>query len=337
MKMYLPSGYLNMAEIMEDKKYPFVFGVGARGIGKTYGALEYLMKKTEKKFILLRLTQAEAELVASEEANPFKPLGPEISDHIKFKKVDKNTTAFFFDGELKGVVMALSTFAKVRGADFSDYDYIFFDEYIPEKHIKKIAHTGEALKNCYETVNRNRELNGQDPVKLVCMANALNFNNDILIEVHLSEPLHRMQKKNQQFFFDDARGLMLIYPQNSPISEKKNETALYKLGGRYNEMALDNTFRDYYDGNIRSMNLKGYKAMYIFDTLCFYRSVNSDRTWYISETCKGNFKEEYGNTEFEQMQFIRKHMLLHDLYLGKKIIFESPELELRFVDLFKIT
>ena len=337
MKMYLPSGYLNMEEIMEDKKYPFVFGVGARGIGKTYGALEYLMKKTEKKFILLRLTQAEAELVASEEANPFKPLGPEISDHIKFKKVDKNTTAFFFDGELKGVVMALSTFAKVRGADFSDYDFIFFDEYIPEKHIKKIAHTGEALKNCYETVNRNRELNGQDPVKLVCMANALNFNNDILIEFHLSEPLHRMQKKNQQFFFDDSRGLMLIYPQNSPISEKKNETALYKLGGRYNEMALDNTFREYYDGNIRSMNLKGYKAMYIFDTLCFYRSVNSDRTWYISETCKGSFKEEYGNTEFEQMQFIRKHMLLHDLYLGKKIIFESPELELRFVDLFKIT
>lgn len=336
MKMYLPNGYLNMKGIMEDKRYPFVFGVGSRGTGKTYGVLKWLMKETESKFILLRLTQGEAELVASEEANPFKPLGPEIADHIKFKNVDKNTTAFFFDGELKGVVMALSTFAKVRGADFSDYDYIFFDEYIPEKHIKKIAHTGEALKNCYETVNRNRELNGQDPVKLVCMANALNFNNDILIEFHITEALHRMQKTKQEFYYDDKRGLMVIYPQNSPISERKSETALYKLGGRYNEMALDNTFREYYDGNIRSLNLKGFKPMYIFDTLCFYRSVNADRIWYVTETCKGNFREEYGNTDFEQMRFVRKHMMLHDLYLMQKVVFESSELELRFLDIFNI-
>ena len=336
MKMYLPNGYLNMAGIMEDERYPFVFGTGARGTGKTWGCLHWLMTKTASKFILLRLTQAEAELVASEEANPFKPLGPEISEHIKFKKVDKNTTAFFFDGELKGVVMALSTFAKVRGADFSDYDYIFFDEFIPEKHIKKIAHTGEALKNCYETVNRNRELQGKRPVKLVCMSNALNFNNDILIEFHITEPLHRMAQTGQEFFYDNSRGLMVIYPQNSPISEKKSETALYKLGGRYNEMALDNSFREYYDGNIRSMNLKGFKPMYIFDTLCFYRSVNADRTWYVTSTCKGNFREEYGNTDFEQMQFVKKHILLHDLYLNKRMVFETAELELRFLDLFKI-
>lgn len=335
MKMYLDSGYLNMDAIMEDKRYPFVFGVGARGIGKTYGALKWLINQ-DKKFILLRLTQAEAELVATNEANPFKPLGKEYEKRVSFKKVDKNSTAIFLDGNLKGMIMALSTFAKIRGADFSDFDYIFFDEFIPEKHIKKISHAGEALKNCYETVNRNRELDGYDPVKLVCMANAMNFNNDILIEFDLADPIHKMQDHNQQFFYDESRGLMMIYPQNSPISERKKETALYKLKGRYNEMALDNVFREYYDGNIRSMNLKGFKPMYIFGEMCFYRSLNSDRIWYVTRTCKGNFKEEYTNTDFEQMQFIKKHMLLHDLYLQGKIYFEKPDLELRFLDLMKM-
>ena len=336
MKMYLDSGYLNMDAIMEDKRYPFVFGVGARGIGKTYGALKWLINQ-DRKFILLRLTQAEAELVATPEANPFKPLGKEYEKRVTFKKVDKNSTAIFLDGNLKGMIMALSTFAKIRGADFSDFDYIFFDEFIPEKHIKKISHAGEALKNCYETVNRNRELDGMDPVKLVCMANAMNFNNDILIEFDLADPIHKMQDHTQQFFYDESRGLMMIYPQNSPISERKKETALYKLKGRYNEMALDNVFREYYDGNIRSMNLKGFKPMYIFGDMCFYRSLNADRIWYLSRTCKGNFKEEYTNTDFEQMQFIKKHMLLHDLYLQGKIYFEKPDLELRFLDLMKMT
>lgn len=335
MKMYLESGFLNMKDIWEDPRYPFSFIVGARGIGKTFGGLEWLIGQ-EKKFILLRLTQAESELIATPEANPFKPLGRQYEDRVTFKKVDKNSTAIFLDGDLKGMIMALSTFAKIRGADFSDYDFIYFDEFIPEKHIKKIAHCGEALKNCYETVNRNRELQGRPPVKLVCAANAMNFNNDILIEFGITDPIHKMLEHDQEFYFDESRGLMICYPQHSPISEKKKETALYKLKGRYNEMALDNVFREYYDGNIRSMNLKGFKPMYIFGELCFYRSLNSDRIWYISRTCKGNFKETYTNTDFEQMQFIKKHMLLHDLYLQGKIFFEKPDLELRFLDLMKM-
>lgn len=336
MKMYLESGFLNAKDIL-DSPYTFITVVGARGIGKSFGFMKELLDPARGKFILLRLTQAEAELVATPEANPFKPIDRTYEERVKFKKVDKNSTAFFLDGNIKGLIMALSTFAKVRGADFSDYDYILFDEFIPEKHIKKISHAGEALKNCFETVNRNRELQGRPPVKLIMLANAMNFNNDILIEFKLTNVIRKMQEHNQQFHFDEERSLLMVYPQNSPISERKKETALYKLQGRYNDMALDNEFREYYGGNIRSMNLKGYKGKIIYGDMCFYRSLNADRTWYVTTTAKGSFPEQYTNTDYEQMQFCKRHLIFHDLYLQGKFIFETPELELRFLELMKMT
>jgi hypothetical protein len=335
MKMYLQSGYLNIPDIMKDDRYHFIFGVGARGIGKTWGMLNFLSRQ-DRKFILLRLTQTEVDTISTPESNPFKPLDKDISERIKLKKIDKYITGIYRDGDLIGLVMALTTFAKVRGADFSDYDYIFLDEFIPEKHIKKISKLGEALKNCYETVNRNRELDGFPPVKLVCMANAMNFSNDILVEFNLSAIINKMSKSNQQFYFDVNRGLMLIYPQNSPISQRKAETALYRLKGSYGDMALNNEFREYYDGNVRPQNLKGYRPRFIFDNLCFYRSINATRTYYVSSTCKGQFDETYQYTDYEQMVFIQKHMILHDLYLQGKVWFETAELELRFLEIMKM-
>lgn len=335
MKMYLPSGYLNMREILDDDRYPFLFGVGARGIGKSYGVLDYLINQ-DRKFILLRLTQTEVDTISTPESNPFKALGKEIEARVRLKKIDKYITGIYKDGNLAGLVMALTTFAKVRGADFSDYDFIFLDEFIPEKHIKKISKLGEALKNCYETVNRNRELQGRPPVKLICMANAMNFGNDILIEFNLAAIINKMAKTKQQFYFAPERGLMLIYPQNSPVSQKKAETALYKLKGRYNDMALSNEFREYYDGNVRPQNLKGYRPKYIFDDMCFYRSINANRTYYVTTTAKGQFNEVYQYTDYEQMVFIEKHMMLHDLYLQGKILFETAELELKFLEVMKM-
>ena len=38
MKMYLNNGYLNMKDILTNK-YHFVFMIGGRGTGKTYGTL----------------------------------------------------------------------------------------------------------------------------------------------------------------------------------------------------------------------------------------------------------------------------------------------------------
>ena len=336
MKMYLKSGYLNMEEICHSH-YTFVFGCGARGIGKSYGVWQTVMKdaiRSGRKFIYLRITADELDTISSAEGNPIDDL-PEYKGLTYFKSINKHMQGIYYQDKLIGVSCALTTFAKVRsGMSFKDYDLIFFDEFIRESHQHKIKKLGEALKQLYETVNRNRELEGQDPVKLICMSNALDFNNDILMEFGIIEVLRRLKQTGQEFYFNNPRSLMVIYPQHSPISGKKAKTALYKLDeGDYAKMALQNEFRDFFEGNVKSMNLKGFRPMYIFDNMCFYRSVNADRIWYVTETRKGEFHECYKNTNYERIQFLKKHIRLHDVYYSGKMLFETAKLELQFTNL----
>ena len=45
-KLYLKSGYVNMMELLKNP-YAYIFGIGARGIGKTYGGLTALTEICE--------------------------------------------------------------------------------------------------------------------------------------------------------------------------------------------------------------------------------------------------------------------------------------------------
>ena len=49
--LFLENGYVDMARIIEQK-YPFILMTGARGTGKTYGALKYVIEH-KMKFIYM--------------------------------------------------------------------------------------------------------------------------------------------------------------------------------------------------------------------------------------------------------------------------------------------
>ena len=84
---------------------------------------------------------------------------------------------------LKGYAGALSTFSNIRGADFSDVKIIIYDEFIPEKTNRcSIRNEWDALLNLIETVNRNRELEGEESVKIILLSNATNIECDILAQ-----------------------------------------------------------------------------------------------------------------------------------------------------------
>ena len=42
--LYLENGYVNMAKIIETD-VPFIFVIGGRGTGKTYGTLQYMLNQ----------------------------------------------------------------------------------------------------------------------------------------------------------------------------------------------------------------------------------------------------------------------------------------------------
>lgn len=175
-----------------------------------------------------------------------------------------------------------------------------------------------------------------DPVRLIAMSNALDFTNEILMDFDLLEPIRSMKASKQEFYYDNNRSLMLIFPQASPISRAKKETALYKLGGSFEKMALKNEFVGYYEGNVATYNLKSFRPVVIYANMCIYRSTGADRFFYVTETRKGDFKEIYEETTYERVQFLKSHILLHDYYFAGKVRFESAKLENQFIELFKI-
>ena len=173
MNLYTEDGWLDIDSInyfMDEKFLDKCFIVGARGTGKSYGIQKDLIVNGEK-FVYIRMSAGEIKMIANPEMNPFNAFydDPDLKESLftvrPIPKVE-NALYLYRDKDLISICLPLVTFGKYRGMDFHEYKSIFLDEFIPERTIKKTPGMGTALKQAYETVNRNRELKGEKPVRL---------------------------------------------------------------------------------------------------------------------------------------------------------------------------
>lgn len=317
MGWYLDSGYFNI-DRLDGYSVPFAFVIGGRGVGKTFGALQYV-KEHEQKFVYLRRTQTEIDLISQPAYNPFKPIDPDIS----VKKLTKYTAGFYSGDTCIGYALALSTVSHIRGFDASDVNYIIYDEFIPEPHARPIKAEGEALLNCYETINRNRELNNKSPVKLWCFANANKLNNPVFLSLGLINQVVKMQDNHQMFYVNHDRGFLILLLSNSPISAAKSATALYKLshGTGYDTMAINNVLVSEGIATIGSRNLSEFVLLCTIGELSIYRH-KSKREYYVT-THKAGSAEVYTTAPADLARFHRKYHWIIDAYLSGLIVFET--------------
>lgn len=321
---YLPSGYIDMPDIIENN-YPFCFVVGARGTGKTYGALQYAYQHPDQRFILMRRTQDQADIIGRDETCPFKAVTEDLeAEAVKCDKVVKTVTGYYLAGDLIGYGVGLTTFANIRGVDFRDVQVIYYDEFIKERHQRKITAEGMAFLNMVETVNRNRELQGRPPVKVVCMANSDDIANPLFIELGLVTTAEKMLKKGQEVYTDPKRGIYLAILKHSRISQQKENTALYKLVNQQSDffkMAISNDFNIDDDIVIKSRPLIEYVPKYQIGECCIYKH-KSGSGYYVSSHIQGK-PVVYGAGEMEKTRFCRQHPEVWDAYMRREIIFES--------------
>lgn len=296
---------------MDKRGLPFNILTGGRGTGKTYGLLKYYLLKGET-IIYMRRTQQQTNIAATKAMNPYKKLCEDFGMESAIEKgmvrsiyVDEATfpTAYF---------VALSTFSNIRGFDASDCTAIVFDEFIPEKRERPIRNEGEALLNAYETVNRNRELEGKPPLKLWMLSNTNDIVSPILRELGVLEIALKMERNREEQFIDKERGLQLISFYNSPISEQKSETALYKLAGQhYKEMALNNSYN--FDAEeILPQDLRQFVPIAKLGEVTFYR--HKSEYFFYATTHKVGSPDEYGTTEKQLDRFLKKYGYLYDEY-----------------------
>ena len=234
-------------------------------------------------------------------------------------------------GECLGYSMALSTISNLRGFSAEDVTLLIFDEFIPERHERPIKEEAAAFLNAYETINRNRELDGRPPLQAVCLANSNDAGNPIFTELGLITKVEGMKKRGQSISLDYQRGIGIFMLDNSSISRAKQETALYKMtaGSDFEQMALFNEFDDFrYNESVKSMPLAEYKPLCVAGELCFYKH-KSKNEYYCSSTKTGS-PEEYHATSKDLARWRRKYSFLWAAYLRNIIKFESSTAEIIF-------
>ena len=331
MGIYLKSGSIDIEKIMRTG-LPFSFIVGGRGTGKTYGILKYL-KEHHKTFMLLRRTNSQFEIITAPLSMPFKKLNADMGWTVQPFAQNKYMAAFYDtdedgkpEGEPLGYAAALATFSNLRGVDLSDVDVLFYDEFIPEPSAKRIKEEGQTFLNVYETINRNRELEGRPALMAVCAANSMDLGNPIFMELELISTAEKMRRKGQEMRLDPERGIALYIMDKSPISERKRKTALYRAaGGRFNEMALDNVFEDMGE-NISPQPLNEYRLLFTVGEISIYKHKSGNR-YYISQHRSGG-GPKYTASDTDRRRVVRAYSYIWRAYLANKIYFENSTCEI---------
>ena len=319
MNIYDDNGYLSIPAVMSCDS-TFIFCIGGRGTGKTYGALKYIIDN-KIKFMLMRRTQNQCDMINKPEFSPFKALERDTGILIGTSPVSKSSAAFYMQsldedggrvntGLPIGYTCALSTISNMRGFDASDVELLIYDEFIPESHERPLKHEGAAFLNAYETINRNRELSGRDPLRVLCLANANNLACPIFDELGLIDKVDRQYRKKQEVKHYPELGVSVYMLQDSPVSAKKQKTALYKLsaGTEFYNMAAGNQFSGTdYDG-VRSEPLNEYRVIVQVGDIYIYKH-KAKRFFYACRSSSGH-PPAYDFTEVSLAAFRRKYPYL---------------------------
>ena len=343
MELYDKNGYVNIKAIM-DHPATFVFIYGGRGTGKTYGALQYALDQG-KGFLYTRRLLSQAEVTAGESLQPFNQLNMDRGWSIvpfkdnkyswTFAESEQDEKGILRRGTRHGVMSAINTFKNIRGISAEWIDMFIHDEFIPELNERPIRGEATALFNAYESVNRNRELTGRPPVKLLCLANANDIANPVFMELQLVRAAEKIRKEGKDYIYIPKQRMLLVDLFRSEISERKSKTALYDLtrGTEFYNMAVKNVFSGVERGRIGHQNVREYRPIVRAGEITIYRH-KSRKEYYVTVLATGN-PPVFGTGEKDKERFRRKYGWLWKEYMQRNLIFEEYLDEVLFDRLFK--
>lgn len=336
--LYTEQGYVDIPVLVSEAKKRgcfLILGVGGRGCGKTYGGLDFLVN-TGQQFIYLRRKQKHVEMNSNPDFNGFAKLNKDKGYRYMFSMIPKTDVAGVYEyekdekgknvptGPLLGYCASLSTFSDTRSVDFSAVDYGFYDEFIPEKKERRMADEGYTFNNVYETINRNRELDGKEPLVFFCLANSEKLDNALFVYFGLVRIAMKMRKDGQEIKFLTDRGICLVDFVNSPISKKKKDTFLYKKlnrNNRFSEMSIENKY-DIDDAvRIGKRRIVEYVPVVTVGEISVYQH-KSRNEFYVGYPHAGNV-HVYGTTDVDLARFTRKYAWLMRAFLNDNIVFED--------------
>ena len=318
---------------------------GGRGTGKTFSILLHrieaaLIDPSKHKFIWLRDSETITKKLAAKGLTPAIEIEhPEIGTNIIKRQEDVFTFIHnkgLEDEAVIGYLMALSTFHNARGIDFSDVDVIVFDEFMPEEGTIIRRDQGSLWLNMYESINRNRELKGLPPVKVIFLSNTNGLYSEILEDFGLSTFVEEMTIKGYKSFMNDD--IWIEFLENKDFEEAKSKTLLYRLSKnqKFNDMALNNKFNDNMALIVPKMNLKGSTGILTLDKR--YTLIQlSNGAYYYKLGCWKNLIDYDMDNDQEAMLY--KYMFADKLrfeYIAGNMYFDSIYTQRRILSYARI-
>lgn len=346
MKLYDKDGWLDIPHVVEvaDKNnISFIIIIGKRQVGKTYGVLKYMLDE-DVRFMLLRGMKTELEMLERNVNSPFEKIKG-YEGKIIFSKDSEytaNIKRLDSNGENDtyvniGMGAALSSIGRIRGFNGDIYTDIVYDEFIPESHLLKVRHAGDAFTNMYTTVSGNRELEGRAPLRVWLLANSNNLDNEILDTLQVTDIIERMSLKGTESAIFPDRGIMILLPDSTVITQKRKQTALFKAidsNSKFARMAYGNEFayNDYSD--VSNKPLQEYRALFAFND-CVLHLHKNDKSIYITSRYGANCNKTYTNTDYDKMIARRNYPELKIAYLDGRITFQNMTVKNKFLNYFE--
>lgn len=233
--------------------------MGARGLGKTYGAKKFALKNAvnkHEKFIYLRRYNTELKQISTF----FDDIQHEFPGY-EFN-LQGRTAVCRVIGDKKwreiGYFLALSTAGNVKSVPFPDVTSILFDEFIIETGMSRYL-PDEVTKflDFYSTVDRY-----QDNTRVLMMSNSVSIMNPYFAQWQIMPGDHEIQRFGEGFIcahFVDSEQFA------KEIANTRFGKFILKHDSRYAEYAVNNEFRDNDD---RLVCRKSGEARYKYTIRC---------------------------------------------------------------------
>lgn len=262
--------WLHVRRVAERVPCAFCFFIGGRGTGKTFNALkdhrDDFVAGNAGGLMYTRITQKQLDTCADPADNPYFEINLKYDTKVTFESKGGKSDAYDIidatdeDNPVTiGEGRSLASFHDLRGVNFTHIKEWYFDEFIPTENVRRtpeIKRAGYLFSQAYETVNRNRELFGEPPVKVIFTANAFSLDSSILAWFGLIDVIQTMQRKGQKRYTDRERSIYIELCESNEISEAKRKTVLYRacsnnqqfiktnIENKFDDVALYATKRD---------------------------------------------------------------------------------------------
>lgn len=224
----------------------FNFIVGARGVGKTYGAKQFVIKdfiKNDRQFVYVRRYK--------EELKKMKTFFDDIMEAFPEHELKYDRGFFYIDGKACGCPLALSTAKVEKSTPFPRVATIIFDEFILDKgYHHYLPDEVTNFLELYSTVARDRD------VRVFFLSNALTITNPYFLYFDLTIPYNKNNIKCEN-------DILIEVIKDTEYSDHMKNTRFGKIiaGTEYGNYNMDNEF---YRDNFDFIGKKSVTAKYLF-------------------------------------------------------------------------